>query len=292
MMAKDIELDRPLIVVGAGRSGTTLIREALIQHKDVASFEFEMNALWKYGNEHIDHDMLNGKQHYSDAVSDYIRNVFVQKSVECDRLRILDKTVANVMRLAYIQEILPDAKILHVIRDGRSVSASAMARWSAKHPSSYFIKKLKTIPLRSLPRFAFHVIKSKYLALIRGAVHRQTWGSRWPGFDRDVAELPLAAICSKQWALQVEAALAQKTMLKPNTYMEIRYEKLVSDPQKVFDEVRCFFELDYDENFSSWVNSSVDDSRTDKWHKDLDEEQLGLVLEHSSHLLKSLGYLE
>ena len=74
--------------------------------------------------------------------------------------------------------------------------------------------------------------------------------------------------------------------------MEIRYEKLVSDPQKVFDEVRCFFELDYDENFSSWVNSSVDDSRTDKWHKDLDEEQLGLVLEHSSHLLKSLGYLE
>lgn len=292
MMTKNIESDRPLIVVGAGRSGTTLIREALMQHKDVASFEFEMNALWKYGNEHIDHDMLNVKRHYSKAVSDYIENVFVQKSVECDRPRILDKTVANVMRLAYIQEVLPDARILHVIRDGRSVSASAMARWSAKHPSSYFIKKLKTVPLRSLPRFAFHVIKSKYLALIRGTVHRQTWGSRWPGFDRDVAELPLAAICAKQWALQVEAALAQKTTLKPNTYMEIRYEELVSNPQKVFDEVRCFFELDYDENFNSWVNSTVDDSRADKWHKNLDEKQLDLVLEQSSHLLKSLGYLE
>lgn len=292
MTKKNVELDRPLIVVGAGRSGTTLIREALTQHKDVASFEFEMNALWKYGNEKIDHDMLNVKRHYSKAVAAYIENVFIQKSIECDRPRILDKTVANVMRLAYIQEVLPDAKILHVIRDGRSVSASAMARWSAKHPSSYFVRKLRTVPIHSLPRFAFHVIKSKYLALMRGAVYRQTWGSRWPGFDRDVAELPLAAICAKQWVVQVEAALAQKSILKPNSYMEIRYEDLVSKPQIVFDKVRCFFELDHDENFNNWVNSTVDDRRTNKWQKNLNEKQLDLVLEQSSHLLKSLGYLE
>ncbi|MBD63298.1 MAG: hypothetical protein CMD68_04370 [Gammaproteobacteria bacterium] len=290
-MKNDIEFDRPLIVVGAGRSGTTLIREALMQHKDVVSFEFEMNALWKYGNEHIDHDMLNVEQHYTDSVSEYIKNEFAQKSFECEGLRVLDKTVANVMRLAYIQEVLPGAKILHVIRDGRSVSASAMARWSAKHPASYFIKKLKTVPLRSLPWFIFNFMKSKYLSFIRGNVRRQTWGSRWPGFDHDVAELPLAAICAKQWVLQVEAALAQKTLLKPNTYMEIRYEELVRNPEMVFDKVRCFFELDYDENFSSWVKSTVDDTRTDKWNKDLDEEQLDQVLEHSSHLLKSLGYL-
>tara|TARA_B100001057_G_C22871269_1_gene958989 strand:+ start:6561 stop:7436 length:876 start_codon:yes stop_codon:yes gene_type:complete len=291
-MGKHINLDRPLIVVGAGRSGTTLIRDALMQHKDVASFEFEMNALWKYGNEHIDHDMLCVNRHYSDVVSNYIRNVFERKGVEFGRPRLLDKTVANVMRLAYVQEVLPEARILHVIRDGRSVTSSAMARWSAKHPSAYFIKKLKTVPLRSLPWFAFYVIKSKYLTLVQGKVHRQTWGARWPGFDRDATELPLAAICAKQWTLQVEAALEQKTMLKPNTYMEIRYEELVSNPQKVFDEVRCFFQLDYDEKFNSWINSAVDDSRTDKWHKNLNKEQLGLVLEQSSHLLKSLGYLE
>lgn len=291
MIVKNIELDRPLIVVGAGRSGTTLIREALSQHKDVASFEFEMNALWKYGNEHVDHDMLNVKQHYSKAISDYIDNVFVQKSIECNRPRILDKTVANVMRLAYVQEVLPAAKILHVIRDGRSVSASAMARWSGGYPPSYFVKKLKTVPFGSLPRVIFNVIKFKYLALVRLTAHRQTWGSRWPEIDRDVNKLPLAAICAKQWVLQVEAALAQKAMLKPNTYMEVRYEELVSNPQKVFNEVRCFFQLDYDANFDRWVKSNVDDRRTEKWHKNLDGKQLDLVLEQSSNLLKSLGYL-
>lgn len=290
-MIKNIELDRPLIVVGAGRSGTTLIREALTQHKDVASFEFEMNALWKYRNEHIDHDMLSINSHYSAAVSDYIKNEFLKKSIKCGRSRILDKTVANVMRLAFIQKVLPEARILHVIRDGRSVSASAMARWSTKHPSSYFFKKLKTVPIRSLPQLVFNVMKFKCLALVRGGVKRQTWGSRWPGFDLDVKKLPLAAICAKQWTVQVEAALAQKLTLKPGTYMEIRYEELVSRPQKVFDEVRCFFELDYDENFNEWVNSNVENNRTDKWQKNLNEEELELVLNQSSDLLKSLGYL-
>ena len=74
--------------------------------------------------------------------------------------------------------------------------------------------------------------------------------------------------------------------------MEIRYEELVINPQKVFDKVRCFFELDYDENFNSWVNSNVDNSCIDKWHENLDKRQLDLVLEQSSHLLKLLGYLE
>ena len=140
---KNDNLDRPLIVIGAGRSGTTLVRRALIQHKEVTSFEFEMNALWKYGNEHVNHDMLNVNEHYSRKVSDYIQKAFIAQSSKSQKLRVLDKTVANVMRPAYIQKVLPCAKVLHVIRDGRSVSASAIARWSAKHPASYFLKKLK-----------------------------------------------------------------------------------------------------------------------------------------------------
>ena len=74
--------------------------------------------------------------------------------------------------------------------------------------------------------------------------------------------------------------------------MEIRYEELVNDPSKVFDEVRCFFELDDDENFNSWVKCNVDGTRTDKWRETLDKEQLDLIEKQASHLLKSLGYLE
>lgn len=164
-MIKNNRADSPLIVVGAGRSGTTLIRETLMQHKDVSSFEFEMNALWKYGNEGVSHDMLSVNEHYSKASSDFINNAFTQKSIESHHKRVLDKTVANVMRIAYVQRVLPNAKILHIIRDGRSVAASAMKRWSAKHPYSYYIKKIKTVPLRSLLPFMFDVSKSKLRAI-------------------------------------------------------------------------------------------------------------------------------
>lgn len=285
-------LDKPLIVVGAGRSGTTLIREALMQHKDVASFEFEMTALWKYGNEKIDHDMLDVDQHYTQACSDYIRNTFIKKSHESNRTRILDKTVSNIMRLAFIQKVLPNAKILHVIRDGRAVSASAMSRWTSKQSPSYFIRKLKTVPFRSLPFFLFKIIRSKYLSFVQGSANRQTWGSRWPGFDNDVANLPLAAVCAKQWVLQVKAALDQKKMLKPNSYFEIRYEELVDNPKKIFDDIRRFFQLDADQNYDRWVQSVVDSSRTKKWEHDLSAEELNQVLHESSDLLKCLGYIE
>jgi hypothetical protein len=288
---KKFSLDRPLIVIGAGRSGTTMVRHALMQHREVASFEFEMNPLWKYGNEHINHDMLNVSDNYSGKAANYIQKAFISKSLKSQKPRVLDKTVANVMRLAYIQKVLPDAKVLHIIRDGRSVSASAIARWSTKHPASYFLKKLKTVPIRSLPRLSLEVISSKFSTILQNKNYRQTWGSRWPGIDDDVAKLPLASLCAKQWVMQVETALCQKNQLRPNSYLEIRYEDLVLEPKKVFAEISSFFELSFDQKLNDWVSATIDNSRTEKWREYLDEEQLKLVLEQSSDLLGRLGYL-
>ena len=154
-----------------------------------------------------------------------------------------------------------------------------------------FLKKLKTVPLNALPRFALGVVGSKCSSIFTNKGYRQTWGSRWPGIDGDVAKLPLAALCAKQWVIQVETALYQKNQLRPDSYMEIRYEDLVIEPQKVFDEVRLFFELGFDQNFDDWVRVTVDDSRTEKWHENLNDQQLNLVLEQSSDLLNRLGYL-
>ena len=288
---KKLSLDRPLIVIGAGRSGTTMIRHALMQHSEVASFEFEMNALWKYGNEHVDHDMLNVSDNYSAKIASYIQNAFITRSFESQKPRVLDKTVANVMRPAYIQKILPDAKVLHIIRDGRSVSASAIERWLTKHPASYFLKKLKTVPAASLPKFFLNALGLKLSAMLKNKNYRQTWGSRWPGIEDDVARLPLAALCAKQWVMQVEAALSQKKQLRKNSYMEVRYEDLVREPEKIFAEISSFFELNFDQKFNDWVSVAVDNNRTEKWREYLDEEQLNLVLEQSSDLLIRLGYL-
>ena len=54
---------KPLMVVGAGRSGTTFLRNTIVQHNKVVSFRYEMNAMWKYCNEMIEHDCLTPERH-------------------------------------------------------------------------------------------------------------------------------------------------------------------------------------------------------------------------------------
>ena len=42
--------DRPVFIVGAGRSGTTILKKTLAQHAGFFATEFELNYLWRAGN--------------------------------------------------------------------------------------------------------------------------------------------------------------------------------------------------------------------------------------------------
>jgi len=283
-------LDRPIIVVGAGRSGTTMIRETLVQHSEVAGFEYEMNHLWRFGNESLSHDLLCPEEHLTPQISEHIVAAFESLGARQGCGRVLDKTVANVMRTKYIQTVLPEAKFLHTIRDGRAVAASAMKRWSAKQPPGYFLSKLATVPFRSVPRVTWTVLSNKVKGLKSDRNYRQSWGSRWPGLDKAVEELPLVQVCARQWAIQVRAALAQKNELKSGTYMEVRYEDLVQNPLDKFSQICSFFELSMSEELESWINSKIDAGRIEKWQSELSEDELALVMKEQSILLEELGY--
>ncbi|ODS23377.1 hypothetical protein AB835_09150 [Candidatus Endobugula sertula] len=283
-------LNRPLIVVGAGRSGTTMIREALTQHKDIGGFHYEMNYLWRYGNTSLKHDLLQPDLHLTPKITRYIRKIFAEESVKQGKSRVLDKTVANVMRLNYIQEVLPEAKFLHVIRDGRAVTASAIKQWSAPQSGNYYASKAKTIPLSSLPRVATRYAYNKLISYFRQRNYRQSWGPRWVGIDKAVRDLPLIQVCARQWKESVSTALAQKDMLQPNAYLEVRYEQLVQDPNNQFKRIQDFFELGEDNVFEEWISTQIDSNRQDKWQKDLSKNDLALIEDEISPLLRELGY--
>ena len=291
MSSHVINLEKPLIVIGAGRSGTTMIRETLVQHKDIAGFQYEMNYLWRFGNDGLSHDALNPEIHLNPKIKRHIRSEFSREAIKQGKSRVLDKTVANVMRPLYIQHVLPESKILHVIRDGRAVSASAMKRWAAPQPPGYFASKLKTVPVRSLPVVAIRYMRNKLLSNVRQRSYRQSWGSRWEGIDEAVVHLPLAQVCARQWVEQVNHALNQKRYLAEGSYMEVRYEQLVSNPREVFNSIQKFFELPQDDKYDSWVRSMIDSDRTSKWKSDLEANDMKLVEQEAGDLLKELGYI-
>ena len=133
-----------IIVVGAGRSGTTMLREVLGQAPAVASCDFELNYLWRSGHATLAHDFLSPGEHLTPSIAHRIRAGLERERRRKNRRRVLDKTVANVVRLEYVHAVLPDARIVHIIRDGRAVVASAMKRWRASETPGYYAAKLAT----------------------------------------------------------------------------------------------------------------------------------------------------
>lgn len=130
------QVKRPIIILGAARSGTTMLRTLLGYHPAIAVVPYEVNHIWRYGNERASHDELDpGK--LNNRIVEYIHRQFVKLSKPVQDQRILEKTCANTLRPDYVLSVFPDCQIIHIVRDGRDVAASARIRWSAP-PESYF----------------------------------------------------------------------------------------------------------------------------------------------------------
>lgn len=145
----------PIFVLGSGRSGTTLVRLMLTAHPNIGippegTFMMDLYRRWYRGGRAV-----------PEPVEDFVRAVlasdrFDEWHVDPDRLRtrvaaVQEKTYANLIDAVYAEylttlddnkrrwgdknidyvlelprviRLYPDAKIIHVIRDGRDVLAS------------------------------------------------------------------------------------------------------------------------------------------------------------------------
>lgn len=116
-------------IIGAGRSGTTILGKILSSHQR-AKYFFEPYHLWAAVD--ICTDCLN-LFHSGDAkiILDEVDLTLAAKE-RFNRLfrashedhLILEKTPLNAMRIGYLEALLPQAKYIHIVRDGIEVSYS------------------------------------------------------------------------------------------------------------------------------------------------------------------------
>ncbi|MEY2418272.1 MAG: hypothetical protein QOG90_952 [Actinomycetota bacterium] len=133
---------RVAFVVGAPRSGTTWLQQLLYVHPDVAtggeSHLFCEGLAELFAN--FDHP--NGMSHLSTWVAR--AELLSAARALCDRVFetqraatrpdarvVLEKTPNHKLQAALQAELYPDAKYVHIIRDGRDAAASAHELWSA-----------------------------------------------------------------------------------------------------------------------------------------------------------------
>lgn len=248
-------LDRPIVVVGAPRSGTTVLGQLLGYHPALAHLE-EPRLTWRYGNDRKS-DMLSPHDARPE-VCQHIRSTFAAAVRNANRQRLIEKTPSNSLRMGFVDRVLPGCLFVHIIRDGVE-STLAIHRFWQQHARGVrprkLLERLREISPRRLPYYAGEFLRRAMPKPLAGLVRQPVWGPRIPGIDGLLKDLTLIEVCALQWRTCVEAARDFGRTLPSDRYFECRLEDLTPEVMKSLlefcqlsdsPEVWQAFERDFD----------------------------------------------
>ncbi|MBA2427252.1 MAG: sulfotransferase [Actinobacteria bacterium] len=289
----------PVFLIGSGRSGSTLVHEVLARHPDfafVSNVEDRARVLppaaSRYNNflwYHIPPSLTRKErlrfapseayrvlaQQVSPMLADSVRDLVASdampwvaqrfRSFFLERARVQNKEFilhkfTGWPRTGFIHAVFPDARFIHIVRDGRAVVASSvkLSWWTGYSGPEH----LHIGPLCS------------------------DYEAEW---ERSGRSFPLLAGLS--WKTMMDAHAAAKRLIPPAQWLDIRYEDFVSDPGAYSDAMLDFVGLEAVERFRAGLaRTTVVGERRDAWRRELDATSIGLLDSSLEEHLKLWGY--
>jgi hypothetical protein len=223
-----------VVVIGAARSGTKILRDALAEATGAGRVPYDIGYVWRVGNESRPDDAIPPDD-MSERSQLFIRR-FVDRYAAGEPRAVIEKTVGNTLRVPAVAKVLPDAVFVHLIRDGVDVVESTRRQWSAATDSRYLVRKLGHFPLRLAPRYGLKYLRSLLHRRVGGHDRVASWGVRYPGIDSDLRDVDLLTVCARQWREAVRCATADLARLH-TPVVNVRYEQLVDDPQATLQQI-------------------------------------------------------
>lgn len=241
-------LHRPIIVIGAPRSGTTLLGNLLKHHPALAYLE-EPRLTWRFGNDRKS-DLLRPED-ARPGVRKHIRMSFAKAVRDAGKQRLLEKTPSNALRLGFVEQVLPGCQFVHIIRDGTESVLSIRKYWQG-HAGGMkphkIAERLREIDWRRAPHYFKEFLRRAMPRPLAGFVHQPVWGPRIPGIDSLVQELDLLEVCCLQWRMCVEMACQYGRQLPSERYFECRLEDISPE---LLEPILEFCQLDRAPEMSS-----------------------------------------
>lgn len=290
-------IDRPVLIVGAPRSGTSLLQKVLRNHPAFWSMPSESDIIW----DRFCHPALRGWE--SEAVDE-------TDLTEADRKRIISLFEDYIRPAAYWRPfektnlIWSFRRVPALRRAMRNIFARVaplIGRGSSRNLSKRLLEKTASNCFRlGYVNAVFPDAKIIYPvrdgrntvnSMINAWRHPKRFFSydvpaeldiagydydRWnfvlpPGW-RDYTTRSLAEVCAFQWRSCNEFMLAETARERyEGRVMRIRLEDLVADPEAILRRVAEFLELPYDDYFDRIarelpvVNSPDGNVSQDKW---------------------------
>lgn len=276
-----VEIDRPIFIVGVGRSGTSLLQSMLNAHSQICfppEFQFirsliasrRLQRALRTGNtglvlrEISEHQGLKKvgvdlQRIWEEltvegllSLENLYRRILLDQAKRNGKSRVGDKDPKNLEYLPEIYSMFPNAQIIHLVRDPRDVVLSrTRASWS-KH--RYFVTQAFT------------------------------------------------------YEAQITKARRDGPRLFGERFIELHYEDLISDPQKTLEKLCAKLDVCYEENMLTYYKEAgsvvqgkeidwkknvfkpVLSENKEKWREGLSNSQVHLVELICTTAFSHLGY--
>ncbi|MGI2056097.1 sulfotransferase [Shewanella baltica] len=256
---KDSVFDRPVFIVSAPRAGSTLLYEVLSHSANFWTIGGESHTViegipeLRITQNNYDSNMLD-KDDATEAVILQLQSRFLAElrdfagkrynEVIEPRVRFLEKTPKNSLRIDFLNEVFPDALFIFLIRDAKENISSIMEAWR----SNRFV----TYP--SLPG----------------------WGGDWslllPPNWRALVGKPLVKIAALQWKSANHAIIDSLLQMPAERWTVAHYCDVVNNTERVIQQLSKFCQIGEDPQLQKVSGKPLALSRytlttpfTDKW---------------------------
>ncbi|EON22759.1 hypothetical protein CF8_3350 [Nocardioides sp. CF8] len=286
-----MSVDNDVVIVGAPRSGTNMLRDVLTALPGYATWPCdEINLTWRHGNRAFPSDELRAEQATPEVVG-YLRREFEKARHRYAAQSIVEKTCANSLRVEFVHEVKPDARYVFITRDGLDATASAMARWNAPLDVRYTAAKTKFVPPSDLPYYGARFVANQLKKRRATAAPGQTvgwWGPKTEGWQELARTRPLDEVCLLQWQRCVEVSQRGLAAMSSSQVFHVSYEDFVREPEAGLRDLLDF--LGQPEKFDAKAVASVSASSIGKGRAKLGAESSARLGALASETLRSLGY--
>ncbi len=275
-------VNKPLFIIGTGRSGSTVLGLVLSMHKDIA-FLNEPKALWHsvYKNEDLigsytDRPALYRlkKEDASEIIIRELRRIYSAYEFITGHKRVLDKYPELIFRIGFVRAIFPDARFIFLVRNGIDTCLSIKS-WSEQYGSNNLTETNNWWGRN----------ERKWLYIVDQLVDgNKTFSSKKDQISRISDHTDRAAV---EWVVTMQEGLRIQEEY-PETIKMIRYEELIENPVKILTEIFRFIDLDIDNRALNYASSKLRSSQSQVKSLTINP----IIQTEFNAMLQQLGYLK
>ncbi len=279
---------KPIVIIGAHRSGTSWLLQGFRQSPELACLG-EPRAIWVYGNWFRRDDVLTAKD-ARPAVVRYIRRRFAAAVRRAGKERLCEKTPSNALRIPFVKAVFPDARIVLIVRDGRSVFRSTEQVKNAatkEYVRFFFGHKLRATRVVEMPAYL-----SRLSVGVRKLLGKPPaiWGAKPPGWREWVRRETPNHVVAKQWVGIMKCSLRDLAALDDESYRIIRYEDVIRSTREVMCPLMEFLEVKAPQDVVSFFESSAKQDRIQSWRDELPTATLEDIRPIMEPTMNQMGY--